>query len=466
MGYRGERASKINHQHIVENEKVKAYLARCGVIDTPLDIDFDSVATALSTIQNRVDSQIERLIVVDGGYKEVCIDGRFPSKRLCFYNVGILTFSLQDLKSLANQQIINPDDLGRLEKDFQRFSFVLSIQGYCHDQKDFITTTRERLYEIFRDNGLNEDGDSLLNTIKWLVFQEYRGGGGFIEIACAGCGDRHIFKKQSASYKDLQNDFLTCACGAKIYITDCFELHTLVDEILGAGAIESYVMSVFEVVLMLSMFRFLIEVKQWEWLPKILFIKDGPLALFSRLDDFAFKVVRVFLQYLYNQSLKDDASYVNWIGLDKSGLFVDHLQNLEHKIPAESLVLPDSAYIKKYITGDTGSVFGHNTYFGIKMLVKSDRAFVLDIAIPFGLDIKYRHYLENPNIEDFLTLKDILEILKDLRCDMYQQSFVPVVMLNQLVSISDKPGQRILKSFSLEALNRGTSEQGNDYKKF
>ncbi|CCF79854.1 hypothetical protein HBZS_103020 [Helicobacter bizzozeronii CCUG 35545] len=243
-------------------------------------------------------------------------------------------------------------------------------------------------------------------------------------------------------------------------------MHTLVDEILGAGAIESYVMSVFEVVLMLSVFRSLMETSQWEWLPKILFIQDGPLALFSRLDDFAFKVVRVFLQYLYDRSLADNASYANWIGLDKSGLFVDHLQNLEHKIPAESLVLPDSAYIKKYITGNTDSIFGLNTYFGIKMLVKSDRTFVLDVAVPFGLDMTYQHYLENPNIEDFLTLKNILEILKDLRCDMYQQSFVPVVMLNKLVSISDKPGQRILKSFSLEALNRGTSEQGNDYKKF
>ncbi|WP_104757696.1 DNA double-strand break repair nuclease NurA [Helicobacter salomonis] len=462
MGYRGERASKINHQHIVENEKVKAYLARCGVVDTPLDIDFQSVAINLSQVQNRVDSHIERLVVVDGGYQEVCVDNKFPSKRLCYYNVGILTFSLKDLKSLAKQQSVNPDDLGRLEKDFQRFSFVLSIQGYCHDKKDFITTTRERLYEIFRENSLNEDGDSLLNTIKWLVFQEYKGKDGSIEIACAGCGSGHTFmKKQGVSYKDLQNDSLDCSCGAKIYITDCFELHTLVDEILGAGAIESYVMSVFEVVLMLSMFRFLIEANQWEWLPKILFIKDGPLALFSRLDDFAFKVVRVFLQYLYDQSLKDDASYVNWIGLDKSGLFVDHLQNLEHKIPAESLVLPDSAYIKKYITGDTGSVFGYNTYFGIKMLVKSDRTFVLDVAVPFGLDMKYRRYLENPNIEDFLTLKNILEILKGLRCDLYQQSFIPIVMLNTLVSISNIPGQRILKSFSLELLDRTTGEQGN-----
>ncbi|WP_240451781.1 DNA double-strand break repair nuclease NurA [Helicobacter sp. L8] len=359
-----------------------------------------------------------------------------------------MTFSLGDLKNLAKQQSINPDDLGRLEKDFQRFSFVLSIQGYCHDQKDFITTTRERLYEIFIENSLNEDGDSLLNTLKWLVFQEYKGGGGSIEIACAGCGDRHIFEKQSASYKDLQNDFLVCACGAKTYITDCFELHTLVDEILGAGAIKSFVMNVFEVVLMLSVFRFLIETGKWELLPKLLFIKDGPLALFSRLDDFAFKVVRVFLQHLYDRSLQDRSSYVNWIGLDKSGLFVEHLKNSESKIPKESLVLPNSAYIKKCITGDTGSIFGHNTYFGIKMLVKSDRAFVLDVAIPFGLDMAYQQYLENPRIGDFLTLKNILEILKDLKCDLYQQSFIPIVMLNKLVSIANIPAQRILKSFS------------------
>ncbi|BCZ17411.1 hypothetical protein NHP190003_06930 [Helicobacter sp. NHP19-003] len=385
------------------------------------------------------------------------MDSKFPSKRLCFYNVGILTFSLQDLKALEGQQSIDPEVLGRLEKDFKRFSFVLSIQGYCHDHKDFITTTRERIYEIFKENSLNEDGDSLLNTLKWLVFQEYLGGRGSVEIGCITCGTRHTFKRQTTDHKDPQNNFLTCGCGTKIYITDCFELHTLVDEILGAGGIESFVMSAFEVVLMLSMFRFLIEADKWEWLPKILFMKDGPLALFSRLDDFVFKVVRVFLQFLYDKSLKDGVGYANWIGLDKSGAFVEHLQSLEHQIPEESLILPDSTYIKTYITGDTNSTFVHTTYFGLKMFVKSDRAFVLDVAIPFGLHKQYPNYLENPHIEDFLTLKNILEILKSLRCDLYQQSFIPIVMLNKLVSISNAPGQRILKSFALEVLNKLTS---------
>ena len=126
-------------------------------------------------------------------------------------------------------------------------------------------------------------------------------------------------------------------------------MHTLVDEINGATLIESYIMSVFDIVLMLSVFRFFFENNATQWLTKILFIKDGPLALFSRLDDFAFKVVRPFMQFLYEKSLQDNKSYANVVGLDKSGMFVEHFANIEDRIPQESITLPNLDYMRKYI---------------------------------------------------------------------------------------------------------------------
>ncbi len=117
----------------------------------------------------------------------------------------------------------------------------------------------------------------------------------------------------------------------------------------------------------------------------------------------------------------------------------------------ESIVLPNAEYIRKHVT-NCEYVFGLKLYFGIKILVKSDRSFVLDVAIPFGSNMPYQRYLEAPRVEDFLTLKNILEVLKELRCDMYKDSLIPIVMHNALVSISNILGQRILKSFSQDVL--------------
>lgn len=466
MAYFNEKASKINHQYIIENPKVKDYLNKCEKIEQnlPLEVDSQAITLPIPDIRDKFYSCIERVITIDGGYQEVDINENFPSQKLCYYNIGILMFSIEDLKSVETQQTINPSDIGKLE-NLERFSFVMPIQNIRLKNEDFIATFRKTLYEdIFLKNYLNE-GDkhsSFINTIKWLVFREYLDsdlkGKGCIKFACPHCGRMQKFQKQTPNYLDDKNNFMECLspeCGKIIYITDCFDLHTLVDEINGATLIESYIMSAFEIVLMLSMFRFLFEENNIQWLPKILFIKDGPLALFSRLDDFAFKVVRPFMQFLYAKSLKDNVSYANLVGLDKSGMFVEHLKNIETKIPLGSILLPNLDYMKKYITGNNASVFGENTYFGIKMFVrkKKELSFVLDIVIPFDESRSYKDYIKQPNINDFLSLKSVLEVLFLLKCDLYEKSFIPIAMINKLVSLSNIPSKKILTIFSQKKLH-------------
>ncbi len=462
MAYFNEKASKINHQYIIENKQVKEYLLKCDKIEgkVPLEVDVDNAKIDWDTITNKFATHFERVITVDGGYQEISVNDNFPSCKLCYYSVGIITFSIHDLEKLEDVQTINPDDISKLE-NLDRFTFVVPMQNIRFKSEDFITTIRKSLFEIFKDNKLSgKDGDSkdsLINTIKWLVFKEYEDGNSFIEFACPKCKDMQRLSKQTQNYTDEKNDFIVCnKCSETIYITDCFDLHTLVDEINGATLIQSYIMSIFEIVLMLSMFRFFFENNALHWLEKVLFIKDGPLALFSRLDDFAFKIVRPFLQFLYEKSLQDAKSYTNIVGLDKSGMFVEHFLHIESKISENSIILPNLDYMRKYITGNNSSVFGENTYFGIKIFVKQDKnlSFLLDVAVPFGRNIQYKDYIKNPNIKDFLALKAILEVLCKLKCDLYEKSFIPIAMINKLVSLSSSPGKKILILFSTDVLSK------------
>lgn len=469
MGYSKEKASKIGHQHIISNKFVRDFMNRCEKVgyDDIKDIEYKDKTRLFESISDKIKSNIKWVITADGGYQEVNINDKFPSYTLCFYKVGILMFVVEDLFSLNEKQTIDPDDLGRL-KNHDMFSSVVPMQNIKIKGKDFKTSIRQSIFEIFRDNKLgnkDEDSkDSLLNTMKWLIFREYSDKVGEMQITCPNphCNERLTFKRKTDNYLDEKNDWIGCDCGHIAYITDCFELHDLVDEVNGAGAIISYIMSAFEIVLLLRIFRFFMENNSIKTLSEILFIKDGPLALFSKLDDFAFKVVRPFMQFMYEKSIQDNISYINFVGLDKSGIFVEHLKNIEFKIydiyKTSIVVLPDLKYIEQFITGKNESEFGKNTYFGIKMFVKKDKnlSFVLDISVPFGLESSYKEYLNNPKIDDFLSLRSMLNILFQLKCDLYQNSapmaFVPIALINKLVSISNVPSKKILTIFSKDKI--------------
>lgn len=465
MGYFNEKASKFSHKHIVENELVKSYIKKCEPFSSNLPIkqDYIDKINNLDSIKDRLKSDIKRIITIDGGFQDVILDSNYPSFALCYYSVGILTFEVDLLFNLEKTQTINPDDVGRL-KNLDRFSFCLPTQNIKLKGQDFKHTIRKTIFDIFKDNKLSgKDGDSkdsMINTIKWLIFKEYSSKNGFMRVACPNeeCDEFITFKRQTNNYLDSKNDFTTCKCGEIVYITDCFELHDIIDEVNGAGGIVSYLLSVFEVVLMFAIFRFLFECGSKEKLSEILFIKDGSLALYSKLDDFAFKIIRPFLQFLYDKSLKDKISYANIVGLEKSGYFYEHLKNIEkseNKLKENSIILPNLAYIKRFITGENQSVFGKNTYFGIKMFIKKDNdlCFVLDVAIPFGLDSNYEEYIQNPNLNDFLNLKNILEILCRLKCDLYDTAFIPVSMINKLISLSNIPSKKILSIFTQKNLS-------------
>lgn len=454
MSYLKEKASKFGHQQIIKDAKVKKYLNKCFIpnVENISKSDFDELSEDFNTIIDKFPINIEKIVVVDGGYQIIRVENDYPSAEIAYYSVGLLSFDRNLLKDLETQLTIDPDDIGKL-KNLYRYNFVLPVKIIKFKGKTFERTIRETIYEIFKENDLWQE--SLIDTIKWLIFEEYNVGNGVAEINCVECKNRLRFSKKSKDYKDEVNEKIECEqCGNLHFITDFFELHTVIDEFNGSSGIVSYVMSIFEVNLILTLYRIAYERNKKEILSKYLFIKDGPLALFSRLDDFQFKKIRPFITRLVKDSLIDKISYLNWIGLDKSGMFVEHLQNVEKYLKDDTLLIPNTHYMRKYITGDTDSVFGYKTYFGIKMLFKKDESlsFVVDFILPYlktkGEPEDYKNYIKKPVIYDFVNLKSVIEILCDLRCDLYNKSFIPITLVNKMVSLSDVPSNKLLSIFS------------------
>jgi hypothetical protein len=56
--------------------------------------------------------------------------------------------------------------------------------------------------------------------------------------------------------------------------------------------------------------------------------------------------------------------------------------------------------------------------------------------------------LAEPQIKDYINIHTILYNVTALRCDLYYNSLVPVVLANKLVSLADHPSADLLKSFA------------------
>ena len=62
--------------------------------------------------------------------------------------------------------------------------------------------------------------------------------------------------------------------------------------------------------------------------------------------------------------------------------------------------------------------------------------------------------LLHPKKEDFKNIDVILNNIKKLKCDMYNNSLLPVTLVNKLVSLADHPSSIILEKFAKDAMNK------------
>jgi hypothetical protein len=229
-------------------------------------------------------------------------------------------------------------------------------------------------------------------------------------------------------------------CSAIVYLSDSLRLYERIDDEQGAGGIMAYLLTALEQLVIVNIIRQLLDLKP-SILREILLIKDGPLAFFGVVAPIH-KPMRELMEYLSGQD--NGKPLICLIGLDKSGGFVEHAALIEPSLKKGHYLLPDTEYIYKYIQPGNPSHegFGHNTYYGAKLIFKSERGDVFVATIPT------RSFRAAPEFEDLLNGAEVVRVTSQLRCSMYDNALIPVVLANRLVSLADVPSSEILKRFA------------------
>ena len=437
-----ERASKIAHTEVLNNPLVKEFVEGCVLPHPPSSLELTPRVQDLPKGDGRVTS----VIAIDGGMTEVPVRKEFPSASIAFMTFGPLLMSLEDLALVDREPFIGPEDMAKFN-NLQRYSLVIPAKGVRGPgATGFSEGVRKAIHKF-----LSKDKPELLTALQWLLFREWlppdkRSSWPISRCPASPtgqCEQDFVFRSGEPAEQDCP------ACGRPVYLADGLRLFERIDEEQGAGGIMAYLLTTLEQLVLVNVIHLVLGMKPAS-LREILLVKDGPLAFFGVTAPLR-KPMQELMTYLGD---KDNGKpLINLVGLEKSGAFVEHAALIEPLLKPGQLLVLDNEYIYKYIQpGDpTGQPFGQNTYYGAKVIFRGEGQDTYVATIPTS------SYKTKPKFEDLYNGAEVLQVTSQLRCSMYDNALVPIVLANRLVSLADVPSQDILKKFAAKGIKAAAS---------
>lgn len=431
-----ERASKTSHTNIINDIEVQSFLSRCKI--PPYHEEIESEDIRLHVLGELDINPIKNIITIDGGYTNIFVKEDFPSSTIAFFQFGALFFKHQDLINLRDKPFIDPDDFSKLQ-NIQRIKLVIPTKGIAlNGEADLVSSVRKGIYEFFVSQ---PEKNGFMDALEWLIFEEYATSNSNNIWHLATCP--HCNEGVDIQRKDITNDYtFECPhCGETIYLTDVLRLHEAIDNELGAGGILGYLTTSVEQMIIVYLIKQMLNIRP-SMLSQTIFVKDGPLAFFGQTANLH-KPMRKLITYL-NQNY---AIYL--VGLEKSGSFVEHAEQVSKKMLPKQILLLGNKYIYKYIIPGhekSDEPYASSSYYGHKVIFKSEHSNVYVATIP-NVQAKVE-----PQMDDYININVVLNNITALKCDLYYNSLVPVVLANKLVSLADHPSSDLLKTFAQEKI--------------
>jgi hypothetical protein len=430
-----ERASKSSHHHIVNDESV---LAALKSLYLPPKSDNVSLKELLCNFQP-IETTIQHVVAVDGGYTEVPLRDGYPSAAIHFFQFGALHFRIEDLVALESSRHVAPEDMHKL-KNIDRLKLPLATRGARrNDSASLRDSVRRTVYEFLAKERLGEDV-SLLDTLAWFVFRRYKNPRSDTDLMWDLSSNPHGVDGHVLLSEGQMSGTFTFECPIThqpIYLSDVFRLHERVEEETGAASVAGYIAGIVEHLILLHIIRNLVR-KNPAALNQVLFIMDRPTGWFGvtapmhklslELNNWLFEHHNVFIA-----------------GLEKSGAFVEHAAAIQELLPPGSILLLSDKYIYRHISpGEEDPVrpYAATSYYGHKVIFRSRNGQMYVVSLPV------RKLTKAPGVADIPNLQAVLTHVEQLHCDMFENALLPVALANKLVSLSAHPSSQILKAFA------------------
>src|SRR6266567_1346217 len=424
-----ERASKLGHVKLVEHEQVTRLIRQFERIDTEAD---EPVGALTGKLDLEATSPIQFIVAIDGGQAVIPNEVR-RDKRIAFIKVCAMLIRREDITYLRKNPVIDPRDLAKMfDRSVWYHPAVLPLAGIAlpsESVKETIRRTVDAVLEYTR----------LYDALNYLVSRVWDSGYDMNprtnprtpHMDCLSCG----------AVMGLPKNAINFGCPSCHFPHRLGDYLGIAHEAPEDWSREEAAMSLRSALETLTLFHFLI--RYWKGnqdvLAKTLFLKDGPLLLRAQLSRLV-EPIRELIKQLRSEDVK-----VYVAGLEKNGELVDHIEDIKkHLIEPGDFFLPSVRYIVEEIAGlqFDPTKYRNRVQYGSKVVVRLGRDHVVALDVPTG------DFLTDPTPVDLVGLSEIASVLADMTSYSHDNALIPIKLVNEYSSISERPSGDILKAFA------------------
>lgn len=459
MPYQNEFAQYNSVKRMSENVRVKEILRRYK-LSAPVEFDeakdeFYSIVSGRELNKTGLPSLPDFVLSIDGSFVEVPVSNGSASAKIAYTTI---TDVLLKLKKMQELDLMRPADPREMRKtcttgaaDTVLAGCNIIYEGEIDPQSSF----RRGVIDLFREQRAFDDGETLLDTYEALLAYKPL-------MPVQGCpyGEMCSHETPQAAYERISGT-KECTCSLKLscHSTDAMRLYEKFNPLGDNGTAFGEIIHVTERLWLIHILRSLEQQKMLNVLAKMAIVLDGPLAVFGRPGWLSRAISREL--YRINEKLKaETGTDLLLVGIEKSGLFVEHFAQLcsqiksKHKgldIPLQAALLPTDEYIRKFVvlTKNTHP-YGDVTYFGRKFFYRTKSGAQIVATLPF-LKPEHRN-LNTALTEQFPRLADALNLFDALGSSRYSNALIPVSLAHGEAAIPSRLGKRVLETLSRDLI--------------
>lgn len=429
-GFPIEPASKIGQLRIINDPVlqgiIKSFEASGPTAGAPL-------VSVSGHIDLDTDCAIRRIIVIDGG--EALIPNPIRRERaLGFITAAALLLRMDEYEKLASDPMADPRDISReLENKLWYKPTAIPLSGVSMPGMN----VREALRAVVNST-LSHANTGLIDTLRFLIYREWLPSWPSSEeppsMDCLDCGERITLP-----YKERAMSFACLACAHQHYLSDYLGVCEVADD-FGRESTVSNLRNVLEVLMLFDLVRKYRH--EQEQLRKTLFIKDGPLLLRAQLARLV-QPIRALITHL-----RDSGICSHIVGVEKNGPLVGIIDEFKGTLLAPGdFFLPSVKFLLEEVSGtEMPDNYRNRVLYGAKVAVRLGRDHIVVVSVPTG------PFLTDPTEADLIGFAETIRILSRLVSYRYPNALVPLVLVNSMVSIAQRPSSTILEAFAAELI--------------
>jgi hypothetical protein len=378
-------------------------------------------------------------MATDSSPFEHVVDPAFPSTRLVFTQMSAVLVDLQRLRTRIGP-FVDPAAIRDAQEATVMAGVLPSSNLVRTDGTPPMRAFREAVDGLLRTRHV--EGRSLFEILGEVQANRADTGGHALASVprCPACRT----ELRTAEDQPLLFDTggTRCpSCSEEILFTDLLRAHESFREHGENGEACGRVMSVAERLITLG-FLDHIHARMRGMVGDVALVTDGPLALFGEVAKLKTGLLRR-MQVVADELRHADLRLPVIVGIEKTGVFVEHARAIRSHIPPETLMAPDRHYVERYITF-RGSPHGSETYYGRHFFYRSrDRRVYVITVPPLGRLGALPNEPFRP--QDYPTLACTCALIEAIGTRLYDDATIPLVLAHRFAAFPAETAGDVLR---------------------